>query len=195
MMLIYIIVLLIPIIFGIILIKKSKRKKTIYLLLTFSVFVLVSGLRSYSVGTDTLGYYDIFNRLGTFGIEQFRQTYNIEIGYIYLNLGIHNLFGNFQILLFVIAIIINFSFARLIYKHSDNVVLSTFIYAAFIFPRTLNIMRQYLAIALIIIALEMLIERKLMWFLLLIVVASLFHVSALIFLPFCIIRHFKGYYF
>ncbi len=53
----------------------------------------------------------------------------------------------------------------------------------FFFPQTLNITRQSLAVAIILLGYQYIVERKLIRYLLIVFIASGFHISALLALP------------
>lgn len=164
----------------------SDNKKW-YLIIMFSLSCLVSALRASSIGIDTDGYVVLFNQIKDFGLRDSFLYLSFEKGYVVLNYLIGAVLGNVQWLLAVVSLVISLAFALYIYRYSENVVVSTFLYIVLIFSATMNISRQYLAIAFIIFALKYVYDKKIIPTILLIIIASLFHYSALLFIPISIL--------
>ena len=161
--------------------QKFKENKIIrivaYILAGLSFFV-VSAVR-YDVGTDYFfRYAPDYIKMGQ-GID----INNLEIGYkliVYLCL----LITKDYVILFAVtsAIIIGLTFYT-IYKESPYPVLSVVIYflAGFFF-HSLNLMRQYLAISILLFSYRYLIDKKYIVFLISLVIAFLLHSISIIFL-------------
>ena len=70
-----------------------------------------------------------------------------------------------------------FSFAK---KHSKSYWLSIYIFITYgFYLSTYNLLRQYMAVALILCALNYLIDRRILAFLIMVIIASLFHYTAI----------------
>ena len=67
-------------------------------------------------------------------------------------------------------------------KHQSLIYL---MYLFFVFPFTLNGIRQGIAMSIVFIAISYLIDKKLKYFFIYIAIASIFHISALFLLPIC----------
>lgn len=160
--------------------EKFKEKKIIkiiaYVLSGLSFFV-VSAIR-YDVGTDYLFRYapDYIN-MGQ-GID----IANLEIGYKVI-VWICLLITKDYAILFAVtsAIIIGLTFYT-IFKESPYPVLSVIIYfcAGFYF-HSLNLMRQYLAISVLLFSYKYLIDKKYIYFAIGVFIAFLFHSVSIIF--------------
>lgn len=160
------------------------------LALGFAFFVLLlflGGLR-YEVGADWHSYNKIFN--------------NTEPGKFF-DLGIEPLFGililiikgiglgysGYVFLIFALSTSLKLSS---IYKYSYNFFAALMIYFPIQFMSyDVNGIRQGLAIAIIFCSLKYLLERKLKLYLILVLIATGFHYSAIIFLPFYFISNIK----
>lgn len=163
-------------------------------LITIGLFlVLISGLRSYSVGVDTLsymGFYDMsrylsFDRIinGTFGVEN---------GYLYYNKMLNFISESPQFMLIINALVITTGILYFIYKNSPNVTLSVYLYITlYYFAVSLNIMRQFIALSIFLIALEQLKKNRWLTYIIIIYLSSLIHESALICLPVVFIHYLK----
>ncbi|MFW6015707.1 MAG: EpsG family protein, partial [bacterium] len=107
----------------------------------------------------------------------------MEIGYV-IYMRVIALLGfsylGFQI---ITSALILFSLSRFIYKYSNNVAFSFFVFMTTrMFFATMNISRQYLAVAILLFTVEFIREGKFIKFSLLVLVASSFHFTAIIFL-------------
>ena len=177
---IYFIMLFISLLLAGLYVKKEKKK--IYAVLSFVPFFLVSALR-YDVGTDYLyryvpNYISIVNGMNVASLEP---LFNLLI-------KVCVFFTKDYSLLFIItsAIIIGLIFKK-IYKESKIVVLSIIIFfAGSFFFQSMNLVRQYISIAIIFSSYKLLLSDKksdhIIWFFA-IVVASLFHTISIAFLP------------
>ena len=180
-MIVYILMLLISILFLFISTKVEKKwVKIICYILSGLPFFLVSALR-YDVGTDYLRRYNYdYNRISQ-GID----VKNLEIGFK-LIVKFCLLFTQESYLLFIIVSAITIgSIMYIIIKKSKNPILSVtiFLLAGFFFD-SLNIVRQYLAISIVILGYPFLLEKdkKIFLFIPFAIVAGLMHSSAFIML-------------
>jgi len=99
-----------------------------------------------------------------------------------------------QMMLFVISVCIMIGFAVFIYNNSEDVVISTFIFACLFYPSSFNIIRQYLAMAIAINSFKYCSEKKYKKAIALIIIASFFHITAILFflpLVFSVIKNWK----
>ncbi|NKD46799.1 EpsG family protein [Mammaliicoccus sciuri] len=166
---------------------KNKTTENIFLMLASLLMMLIVSLRNLSFGTDTLVY-----------VEKFRQYNLIEFSQIinylnsmdekdktfYLLVRTINYIGleeTFIVVLFSILFLI--SIFWLIYKYSNNSLISIilFICLGYLFF-SLTGLRQTFALTFIIISYKYLLERKKYKFIILVLLASLFHSTALVFL-------------
>ena len=160
--------------------EKFKDKKIIkisaYTLSGLSFFV-VSAIR-YDVGTDYFyRYAPDYIKMG-----QAVDINNLEIGYKAI-VWICLLITKDYVIIFAVtsAIIVGLTFF-IIYKESPYPALSVLIYfCAGFFFHSLNLMRQYLAISILLFTYRYLIEKKYLYFAIGVIIASLFHSISLIF--------------
>jgi hypothetical protein len=107
----------------------------------------------------------------------------LEKGYMLLNKIISVVFYDPQWLFIITAVFICFSTARFIFKHSPNVLLSAILYLTLdMFFFNLTGIRQSLAIAILFFAYDFLLSRRFIIFALIVLAASAFHSSAIIFI-------------
>lgn len=179
-MIVYICMLLISILFLYLASKTSKKgKKIICYVMAILPFFAVSAIR-YDIGTDYLNRYDgDYRKIGN-GID----VYNLEIGFKLL-IKFCNLITPKSYILFAItsAIIVGFIMYRII-KNSNDPILGVLIFflGGFYFE-SLNILRQYLAMSIIVFAYPFLLEKKkIPLFILCTIIAGLLHSSAFVML-------------
>lgn len=149
-------------------------------LLSLSLF---AGIRSYRIGTDSGNYTSKFrNELNVYNF-QFDET--VEIGYQTLEYALLSVTKNYFWLFFVTALIVVFCYLRVIKKHSVNYLFSVFLFIALgFYTFFFNGLRQGIAMAIFTIALPFLFEKKILLYLIVCFIASLFHISALFMIPF-----------
>jgi hypothetical protein len=155
------------------------QKKILTFFLWLGLF-LIMGLRAETVGNDLMRYLDHFQDVKH--IDTFKTR--TETGYmLFLNLLDFFNIGR-QGYIIIVSFIISYSFAWFISKYSNNIGLSFFLHLTIgLFTLTLSGIRQSLAISIILLAIHFAIKRKLIYYLITVFIAVLFHMSAIIFLP------------
>ena len=104
-----------------------------------------------------------------------------EPGFIFLNWILANVFHNSQSLILVTSIITNTLITLFIYRYTKHFTFSMFLYiSSGSFFSSMNIIRQYLAIAIILSGFKYIEEKNLKKFLIIVFIAFLFHKSAII---------------
>jgi len=183
---------------GILLITKLKDRKILFCVANAIVLVLVATLRADTIGTDYRTYINIFKQCN----DMFNIYYNeahIEIGYLTLNYIIRYFTESEIVFTFIIATVIYALFNYSFYKYSDNILLSLLILQGMgMYCASFNIVRQYVAVAILGLAYNSLIKEEYRRYFLFCVIASTFHRSALIMLPLLFVykylKNIKYYY-
>lgn len=173
----------------------SIRRKRVCIIATIN-WIILSGLRDWSVGADTLAY----------KIYRFDKTINKSWGEIFYNFYLKYRIGvpikdpgyplfekifqifskNYQVFLIFIACIFFILLGIKIYKYSENpclsyVIFSTLFYSFF----AITGHRQTIATSIVVfLGIEFIKKRKLISFLLLVMITSTIHTSVVCFLPF-----------
>ncbi len=171
--------------------QKSQNWK--WMLCPFLIFTFVAGFRADSVGVDTEA-----------NLAAFRACLNngnlfVSKEFLYYHLGAAILrIGNidFLVLLFYGAIIYALVMARLWdFRATTNLGIAVFLYGLYFFGGSLNGMRQYVAISIIFFATRFLKYERYVLFALLTLLATCFHVSAVVAFVFILFRiGFRTYY-
>lgn len=191
-MLIYILQLIVIIISGYFIkpFKDEKRRK-IFLFVVFIVLSCVSCLRNYTVGYDTKQYIIAFNKASTLSFSTFSNL-RYEYGFTFLLWFLNKITINPQILLIVTSLFINYSVLKFIEKNSNSPLLSVlfFILMNYYFFYT-SAMRQAIAISIILLGYERLKNGQNLKFVIFVLMATLFHQSALLALLFLLLKRIK----
>lgn len=130
-----------------------------YLALCFFQMLLIQGLRSAEVGTDTIMYTEVYNNYLHSEYYAYRFTH-FEKGFQLLYDILHRVSADEQGLLITMSAIAMAGFGYFIYKNSQDVLMSTFLFACMFYPNSFNISRQYLALSLSINSYELIREKN-----------------------------------
>lgn len=167
----------------------SMEKRKRFLFMAFAAMALVMGLRNIDVGTDTSSYQYYFYQTDRISwtdciLSKGTSLKNAPIYLLWSKLVI-NVFGyNYQIFLFLNALIICGCMAFFIYKSSNHVVLSTCFYIlGYFFCSSMNASRQYMALALMGVSFSFALEKKLVKAAVFSVLSIGVHVVLICFLP------------
>lgn len=163
----------------------EKRTNLFMALIIFSVIIFFAGLRS-GVG-DTYAYINMFDN---FPLMQDFQNYisqpNVkDKGFVFISTIIKTYISNdYSTWLFIIAFISGISVMYTLYKYSSNFGMSAFLFMATCgFTWLFNGMRQFLAVSILFACTELILKRKTILYIILVIVASRIHHSALIMIP------------
>lgn len=177
------------------------RKRYIWIICTLLVFQ--SGLRNVAVGDDTYNYYETFksvsqipwNHIQESVIEYYQYGEGKDPGYLVFQKVIQYISVDYQIFLFIIAIVFFFSLGNFLYKNTTrliDVVIAFIIYSVLFYSfYSITGIRQTLATAFTLYSYEFVKKKKIIPFLVLVLIASTLHKSSLIFIPFYFICRVK----
>lgn len=169
------------VIFWIVLEKKALNRKSFWIPLF--LLTLFAGLRSYRVGTDTGNYTRNFN--SQLNIDSFEFNKDIEFGYQVLEYALLSVTSHYFWLLTITSFIIIYCYLSMMKKYSVNYWFSVFLFITLgVYTFFFNGLRQGLAMAIFMLAVPALLEKKFINYLLVCLFASLFHITALFIIPF-----------
>lgn len=154
-----------------------KRVRIIFYILSFIVIFCLSAFR-FDVGIDYGSYSNWFDKMST-GIDAYFEPLFL------LTVTIIQLFTDNTQWLFIVssAITIGFIFAS-IHKQSSMPALSVFLFCTMGFlSHSFNLIRQFVAISIVLYSLHYLINKKIIKYVLLIIMAAMFHKTAIIMIP------------
>lgn len=181
---------------------RIRNNKKIFVIFATLQWVILSGLRHVSIGADTITYKFSFNRaLNTSWIDAFNRFidgifYGAEIkdpGYMLFEKFIGLFTNNYQVFLFIIAMIFMVSFGRFVYRNSKDPFISFLIYSTLFYSFfSITGIRQTIATALVVLwGYELIKRRNLFGFIILTLIAFTIHKSAIVFFPFYFIADIK----
>lgn len=162
--------------------KQSKKKNLIFVILAFSQLLAISIFR-YKIGYDYNMYATGEFNMHMEGFETL-QYKDWEIGFVLLTKVLGLVFPNFYYYMAFFAVISLVPAAIFIYKNSKIPWISTVLYVnTFLFFMTMNFMRQAVAVSLVMLSWHFIKKKKFFKFLVIILIASLFHQTVLIMIP------------
>lgn len=161
---------------------KSLISKLFLLLVAAFPLIFISSIR-YEVGTDFNNYIDMFKYLYN---RNFSLNVNVEIGWILFNRICYFFYDNIQILFIssslLFGIVSMYAIMELSKINENNsIALIVFIYNCFLYPVSLNIIRQSIAAAIIFLSIIFVVKKKSFSFLFCVTIATTFHYSACLF--------------
>ena len=156
----------------------NKKIKILLQVLSALPFFIIAAIR-YDVGTDYLSRYTIdFENIRNGGMP-----YNQEIGFALFEKLCALISDDIIFLFIATSAIIIFAIYFLIYKNSKNPMLSIFIFfAGGFFFQSLNIVREYIAIAILILSYKYLLEDRYWIFFIFASLAFTIHVTSIVFI-------------
>ena len=180
----FILLLVVTILMGI---GQRNRNNAVFKIAIFLVctgLVLVAGLRSNFVGTDTNNYVGSFQSNRVANNSFLDNPSSVEIGYLFIEKMSRNLSSEYWFLLIVIALIAVYFNLKTIVKLSKNYTLSLFVFVTLgIYLFFFNGARQGLAAAIYGIAIIYMLKGNLKKYILWVLIAALFHKTVLITIP------------
>ncbi|MBQ8472246.1 MAG: EpsG family protein [Bacilli bacterium] len=170
--------------------KLDENKKYFTIIFIFLVLFLV--LRSPSVGVDTDNYKKIFEYCHEVDFLKLFTHGRHEVAYKYYCKFISTIYNNYSFFLMVTSVLSMIGVYYFIKDNSKNYLNSLLIFITFNFyGYFFGILRQSLAISILLYSLKFVKNRKLLKFLLAVFLASLFHKTALVFLPIYFVYNLK----
>lgn len=155
---------------------KERKHFTVWALIPPTI---ISAFRDESVGADTEQYINMFQSTQ---LNNFHER--IEKGYIYLNKLLYLITSDSQWLLIIVALFLSICIGVFVYKNAKDPFLAILFFITLgLYQFSLSGIRQTIAIGITILAIELIKKKKLFWFLTIIGLASLFHKTALFFIP------------
>lgn len=150
-----------------------------FVTVVITTLVIVSGLR-HDIG-DTYFY------MHSYSISQFplqKLDFKGEFGFYILQSLLHHISNDPQILIFTTALVTNILIVIVLYKYSRMIEVSMYVFiASGLFTVSMNGLRQTLAASIIFAATSFILKGNWKGFMLVVLLASTIHNSALIFIP------------
>lgn len=180
----------------------SNRKK--YIRIICFILILQSGLRNVAVGADTHTYFEYFEsslktswgEIFTIFTDYYKYGIGKDPGYLVFEKLCSSISDSFVVYLLIIALIFFSALGNFIYKNTtrlNDIVLAFLIYSVLFYAFfSITGLRQTIATAIALFSYELIKKRKIVQFVLLILIASTIHRSVLVFIPFYFIVQIKN---
>lgn len=149
---------------------------------------LVTGLRYY-VGTDYKTYVSHTRWYSNMTFYSYLERDKFEVGH-YLLIQLNRIFDTPYLMFFVVALLtMNFFYEGLLYyRKKISLPLAIMLYLLTFFPHSMNGIRQYLAVSIIFYGYRYIFQKNLGKYLVCVIVAMSFHLTAVIAIPFYFIH-------
>ncbi|MGM9876375.1 MAG: EpsG family protein [Bacilli bacterium] len=175
------IIILVSLLFKIFGVNIKNNKK--YLLTIVIILTLFLGLRGPNVGLDMGNYYNFFVAAKNSTIEYLYLHYDFEIGFKMLTKLISFILFDFRFYIVIISTLSMIGIYYLIKDYSKNYFASIFLFITFnFFIYYICTLRQCLAISILLCSLSLLKRKNILCYVASVMIASLFHKTALVFL-------------
>lgn len=152
--------------------------------------ILIIGLRDVTIGIDTFNYYNTYLECGRFGFTYLKDfSLTSEPGYPFLNILSNKLGLSWNFFCTICASMYIIPIFELIRKNSNDIFFSALLFEIagfFFFP--MSTMRQSIAMGICVLSYLSYQNNGFKYSILIALLASLFHVSAVIFLAFLLVQ-------
>ncbi len=171
--------------------KQKKISGVIFSILAILFPAGLAGFRAPIVGTDVQVYGENYFNLAcaSNSFAQYQELCTTDFFYLVLNYIISRLTTNINIFFFILELLILTPIYISAYQHRKEksmVMFMAIIYLLF-FNRSINELRQAVAIAFIVLSIKYAEDRKLIKYSIIVAIAILFHISALMAIPMYVI--------
>ena len=163
----------------------ESRTNLFMAIMAFSIIIFFAGMRSYVA--DTSAYINTFNQYPLFSVahDMIFDSSAREPGFIVFSILIKTYISqDYQVWLFIIATISGICIMYPLYKYSCNYGISLFLFMASCqFTWMFNGMRQFLVASILFACTPFILEKKPIPYIIIVLILSTFHKSALIMIP------------
>ena len=160
-----------------------------YIIWACLIMFAVYGLRdTYSVGIDnTSSYLHQFQAMETTTWAELREETSLNENLFWkaiVKLGYTILGGDYQLFISVISAFVMIVFGRFIYRHSASPVQSfVYYWGLWFFTFNFSALKQSIAMSLLLLAFDAILDRKLIRYIAAVFFATMFHFPAIVFAP------------
>lgn len=172
----------------------NRKIENCYVFFSFGLLFLLTALRGENVGNDTESYRALYEFYSGQSAVQYTNealvwmTQSIEVGWRALNYILIRLGLGYQVLIVLVAAFAYRYTIKFFRRYSDNLFLISLLFFFLCYRYYVNTLRQLIAITIILMAFPILVEGKNLKFGIFVIIASLFHSSAIIMLGLIMLR-------
>ncbi|OFQ10405.1 capsular biosynthesis protein [Prevotella sp. HMSC073D09] len=175
---------------GVLFLPQKSAKSTIYLACWMIGLALFVGFSDMLGGYDRYIYGELFDEVADIrqeGRDVFTayifQQYPTELGYVYLNMLLSYFTSNRYVFILVVTLIIYALYYINIKRYASDYRIALLLFFGLLFFFTFTYLRQMIGVGIAGLSLKYVYERKLWKFVVLVLLATSFHNSAVILLP------------
>lgn len=171
------------------------KNDSLFLILSMGVLLLLTCLRGMKVGNDTRSYAHMFSYAArtvsksTMSMEHIDWLNGIEKGYQFIEKLILMITGNYQFFISIVAIISYAILVKFLKAYSPNLTISVILFYLMFWGDYINLLRQVLALSLVVLAIQRLNKRRVIRFIMLVLIASFFHKTAFVALGYLLLLY------
>lgn len=161
----------------------TPHTRTVCLGVTAAVLVAIMTLR-YGMGYDYFSYQDIFTAVAATPMNEVIAAHNTEMGFYIFTKLVSMVTAEYHVFLLVCNLLMVGCVFWVFYRYSVSWWMSSLLYVTLQFmPHSMNLLRQSLAASILFVGWGFLKKGKLIPYMLVVLLASTFHISALIMIP------------
>ena len=161
----------------------EKKGRVLFALMAFTSMFLIA-IFAYDSSADYRSYETKFYSIGRTGLLESFKWSHFEFGFIIFNYIVHCIFGSYEVLLMICALVTYALICYFAVQHTSHPFFFIYLYCTMsYFYNSINMIRQMLALAITLAGYKYIKERKLIKFLALVLLASSLHATALILIP------------
>lgn len=177
-------------------IDSNKNAKRTYIIMCGLILFLMIALRHYSLGSvDSAAYYNNWITLRNTSWSSLRimiPESDMESGYLFTVWCLSRVFPSAQFVFVLSGLLFSIAICRVVYLNSDNVMISMLMCICLgLYTFMIQGLRQGIAIAICLLAIESCKRRRIIPFLLLVLLASLYHRTVIVFILVYFVYGFK----
>lgn len=155
----------------------KKHRWNIYLLASMCFLCIMTGLRRYDIGNDTGAYFNFFDNIAN-GLYETDER--IEAGFRYLTLLISNISHDYTIYLLITSTILFGTLYQYIQKFGFNSKVYVCLFWCFAYVSYVSPLRQSIGLCIVLLAIPLLLRKKIVYFAIACILAKYFHNSAIV---------------
>lgn len=170
---------------------------SIFLILSMFFLLLLTCFRGIDVGNDTKSYAHMFNYVArmvsksTMSMDHIDWLNGIEKGYQFIEKIILMITRDYQVFISIVAIISYGILTNFLRVYSPNLAISVILFYLMFWGDYINLLRQVLALSVVLLAIRSLNRNHVARFAVLILFASLFHKTAFVAFGYLLLRYFE----
>ncbi len=164
-------------------IQKTNRQfnDKVFLIISFIILFILVALRETNIGNDTIEYIKLFENCAKYKWDLLNTSSRFEAGYTIFNIILSYISSSTRFFMIIMSLIVNYSVYKFLKSNSKNYLFSIIIYINLLFfYQSMTMIRQCLAMSIILLAFKYVKEKQLFKYILMVILASCFHITAIV---------------